>query len=241
MSKRSAVAALLGTAVLSSVALPASALSDTQPPQLVSFSVTPTQVDPSSSAQTVTVTAVITDDLSGVSEDAEVDVYSPSGNQESYGFFTRVSGDTFSANVSIAMFAEAGIWRDWYIYLYDNVGNSVEYDEYDLISRNINVAVGVGSYSSSYHRTISLKLRRTQASGTVDTNLASACFWYVPVLLERKTKSGWRHVAETLSDFNGKFRIAIHKRGTYRATATPFAIGTPTLTMCSRASVVRAN
>src|SRR6266508_514937 len=93
---------------------PAAAQGDTAPPTLVSLSVSPTVVDVSSSAQTVTVTAVITDDLSGVCPDgdstcvhATSSIRSPSAGQSVLlGYPVAVSGDTYTFSGTIPQFAE---------------------------------------------------------------------------------------------------------------------------------------
>jgi len=252
MSTRSS--AILASSVLlallvTSLATVAAAASDTTPPKLVSLTVTPNQVDVSTSSQDVTVTAVITDDLSGVSYSGDatpgdvssyVYLLSPSGNQTiGLNGFTLVSGDTYASTMTVPQYAEQGIWRDWVVYLTDEVGNYVWLYEDDLISAGVNEAVGVDPFDTSYARTITLRLSRTRASGYVAAELESACFWYVPVVLERKTTSGWKRVGSTLSLYDGYYRVGISKAGRYRATATEFGTGTPSLTTCLTAAVAR--
>lgn len=84
-------------------------------------------------------------------------------------------------------------------------------------------------------------MRGTRASGVVEADPASTCSWWVPVSLQRKTKSGWKKVGVTLADYQGHFDFYINqpRKGMYRAIATPFGIGTPSLTTCNRASIVR--
>ena len=65
-------------------------------------------------------------------------------------------------------------------------GSMIVLDEADLLVGGINAAIGVGTIESAYTRTISLALTRRRASGYVDADLASTCFWYVPVVVERK-------------------------------------------------------
>jgi hypothetical protein len=233
-----ALLALLGAST------PAAAQEDTTPPTLVSLSVSPTVVDVSSSAQTVTVTAVITDDLSGVCADgdstcthATSSIRSPSAEQSVLlGYPVAVSGDTYTLSGTIPQYAEEGIWKDWSIQLTDKAGNMVVLDEADLLALGINAAVGVGSFDATYARTISLFLSRRRASGFVDSDTQSTCFWYVPVTVERKTASGWRTVRSTIADHLGFYSVRIRKFGRYRATATAFDLGTPTITTCERAA-----
>ena len=110
------------------VALPAAAQLDIAPPELVSFSVEPTQIDASSSSVAVVVTAVITDNLSGLSYEGDgtpdgytsnASISSPALDQIVIGCpcFTRVSGDTYTQTLTFPQGAEAGIWKDWNLYL----------------------------------------------------------------------------------------------------------------------------
>jgi hypothetical protein len=238
-----ALAALL----LFSVPLPAAAQSDTTPPHLVSLSVSPNEIDASSSSVDIVITAVITDDLSGLSYEGDsttgdytsaAQLYSPSGNQFVTGCpcFMLVSGDTYTQTLSFPQYAEEGIWKDWSFFLADEAGNWVYVYDNNLMAAGINQAVGVDPFDPSYSRTISLKLSKTTATGYVDADLASSCFWFVPVLLERKTSSGWKRAGSTLSLYDGYYKFRIKKAGKYRATATEFGLGTPTLTTCSKAS-----
>lgn len=226
--------------LLVSSSAPASAQTDTTPPQLVSFSIAPDIVDDTTN-QTVTVNAVITDDSSGVWEDTQVQLLSPSGDEEVYAFFEPNGVDSYMAVLTIPAFSEAGIWKDWNIWLIDNYDNEVllEYD--DLLARGLNLAVAVGSYDTSYPRSVSLKVRGTRASGVVESDPASTCSWFVPVSLQRKTKTGWRKVDTTLSHYQGDFSFYINqpKKVPYRAIAAEFGIGTPSLTTCEKASIIR--
>ncbi len=239
-----AVGLAVGLLVLAAP-LPSSAQSDTTPPQLVSISVSPTQVDVSTSAQTVTVSAVITDDLSGVcgegdacpSGSTQIQLFSPSGAQQAQtGFFSNVSGDSYTASVTIQQYAEDGVWKDWSLWLYDKTGNYVVWDEWGLVGHGMNIAVGVGTVEASYARTMTLNLSRTKAYGYLDADLESGCFWYVPVVVERKTSTGWKQVRQTLSLYDGYYSVRIRKEGRYRATATEFGLGTPAVTTCLASS-----
>lgn len=236
--------------VVSLLSMPAKAQSDTTPPRLVSLSVSPTQIDASSSTVNVVVTAVITDDLSGLSYEGDstsadytsrVDLYSPSGNQSVVGCpcFTLVSGDTYTETLTFPRYSEQGIWKDWSLFLADEVGNTVWLDAYNVYLAGINQAVGVDPFETSYARRVSLNIGKTKATGSVSADVASSCYWFVPVLLQRKTKSGWKNAGRALADYNGYYRIPIRMMGRYRATATTFGIGTPAITTCSKASVVR--
>jgi hypothetical protein len=115
---------------------PAVALAvDASPPQLKSFSVSPT-VDTSNGSATVTVTAEVTDDLSGVSEPGythgvpEVRFASPSGviADASFGPGTRISGDkndgVYRATITLPQYSEKGTWTLQWFELVDMVGNT---------------------------------------------------------------------------------------------------------------------
>lgn len=86
-------------------------------PELIGFDFTPKVVNVSDSAQEITFTARITDNLSGVGDDTQVRFRSPSGNQEIMIYFwptTLVSGSLtngiFEQTVSMPRYSEAGTW-----------------------------------------------------------------------------------------------------------------------------------
>jgi hypothetical protein len=150
-----------------------------------------------------------------------------------------VSGNTYTATMSFPQFSEEGVWRDWLVSLCDKTGNCVDLDTYDLLHRGINAAVGVGVVQTAYSRTVGLRLRRRAAIGWVDSSTASSCWWYVPVMLQRRSVSGWKKIGQTVADFNGNFRFRTRGiPGRYKATAITFGVGTPTVTTCSAASKV---
>src|SRR5664280_220530 len=70
------------------------AQSDTTPPSLITLSFSAASVNVSAAAQTLTVNATITDDLSGFNY-GYIEFISPSGQTAGYyqsGYFTRISG-----------------------------------------------------------------------------------------------------------------------------------------------------
>lgn len=101
--------------------------SDTMPPELVSAAVAPDTLDVRDSPDTVTVTAEVTDDLSGV-DLVSAQFQSPSGDQL-VGFFAlpRISGDEFSGTyegeAEFPENAEAGTWELLRLRMTDNAGN----------------------------------------------------------------------------------------------------------------------
>jgi hypothetical protein len=110
-------------------------ISDTTPPSIVALSFSASSVDVSTAAQTLTVNATLTDDLSGV-YNAYIQFQSPSG-QLAYGFLGRVSGNNlyghYQATVPFPRFAEAGVWNA-YLSLFDNAGNQIMLDSATLSS-----------------------------------------------------------------------------------------------------------
>lgn len=140
---RDVLSALVAVLVLAAFCLqapPASAVDvgseqDTAGPQIASFSSTPAAVDVRTTAATVTATAQITDDLSGLSA-ARVFYRSPSGIQGQtfvFGSHNRTSGDalngTYSMSLSIDTQQESGLWKVSGATTTDAVGNSRSYSE----------------------------------------------------------------------------------------------------------------
>ena len=126
-------------------------ISDTKPPVFESLSLSKDSIDVSSSDQTVTVTARITDDLSGISNTssssgfAQVGLRSPSGDQSIWAWFSednRISGDStdgvYEREITIPAFSEAGEWKVHSIETRDTVGNS-DYQNVDNVDGNIPV------------------------------------------------------------------------------------------------------
>jgi hypothetical protein len=111
--------------------------SDTTPPQLQSFSFSPSSIDTALGQQQVQVTLTLTDDLAGIDglpAALQVDFTGPSGAQTQLvsGFdaitgFTRTSGDglsgTWVGSVSFPQFSEAGTWVVDAVLLRDAIGN----------------------------------------------------------------------------------------------------------------------
>jgi serine protease len=123
---------------------------DTKPPQLQSFSVTPQAIDTSSAAQTVTVTARITDDRSGVAAPGysngvpEVRFVSPSGAQIVWASFDpskRISGTpqdgVYQTTLTVPLYAEQGTWTVQYFRLVDMTGNAQSLTAADLTAAGL--------------------------------------------------------------------------------------------------------
>jgi len=98
----------------------------------VSVDFTPKSVDVSSSSQTITVTAHVTDDNSGVSYVQPL-FSSPSGQQSATAGLTLVSGTAqdgiYQGIVTIPESAESGTWTMGQFWVGDVVGNSLSYPD----------------------------------------------------------------------------------------------------------------
>src|SRR5437763_8659 len=140
---RAVIAAVVAMAVVATIALhagSANAATDTAPPVLQALTVDPATVDVTNDSGTVTVTATISDDLSGVAAQgtgagflSSLFYDSTSGNQHAYGTLVHAGGDQYLAEVTIPQNAESGTWHLNSLSLYDNAGNS-SYLTADLLS-----------------------------------------------------------------------------------------------------------
>jgi hypothetical protein len=123
-------------------------VSDTTPPELVEFDFNPKNLDVTAAPQLVTVTARITDDLSGA-ESFFVYFTSPSGSQSHFSFIGRTGGSpldgTYSGSVEIPQFVESGIWSASISSLRDSVGNTVSLDSANLASLGFPTDLNVDS------------------------------------------------------------------------------------------------
>ncbi len=105
---------------------------DMASPQLVSLEISPSSVDVTSARQRVTVTAVVTDDLAGLSF-GSITLNSPSGDNFLTGYLdptTRVSGTrlsgTYQIQLDVERFTEPGIWTAS-VYLSDASSRNANY------------------------------------------------------------------------------------------------------------------
>ena len=118
----------------------AATVSDSTPPEITAFSITPTEFNTESADQTLTVTMTITDAQSGVStQDDDGSVYACYlrltpliSTQSVSGGPTRISGDdhngVYSMTVTVPKWGKEGVWRLDYLDLADKVGNLVKLD-----------------------------------------------------------------------------------------------------------------
>ena len=182
-------------------------LFDSTPPVVTGVSVYPTQVDTSSSSQTVQVTRTATDDLSGVAyigtscspNTVSGWVFSsPSRaqfvNVSSCGF-TKSSGTdldgAFSANITFPQYAESGLWELMAIQILDQAGNRTSLQPADLAALGLSAFVLVNSNptisfdSAGYDGTWELQTDPDQTvlfSGTGDTTtVLEPGFYYLLV------------------------------------------------------------
>lgn len=122
------LAVFVGAAMLTLAgsAARAQGTSDTKPPSLEGFSFTPSGVDVSASQQTVTVTAHVTDDLSGTTS-VGVFFRSPTNAQQLQVGLTRVSGTgldgMWSGTLVVPQFSEVGSWTVSFVQVFDAAAN----------------------------------------------------------------------------------------------------------------------
>ena len=140
---------------------------DNQPPVLTNFTFSPTAVNTTTSSAAVSVTAQVTDNLSGVAE-VETEFLSPLGDQYqrcgmSLSSGTNLNG-TYQCTITIPAYSEAGTWSvDWF-YVQDNVGNWQQYTTSQLqalsfptqliVDEGTSVALSSSASSSSYAQPI---------------------------------------------------------------------------------------
>jgi conserved repeat domain/conserved repeat domain/conserved repeat domain/conserved repeat domain/conserved repeat domain len=126
--------ALLGLAAAPAFAgLPVDTNPDLVGPAMDSFGISPTTVDVTASSQTITATAHLTDDKSGVA-DVQVRYLSPSGHQSIVFRFTasdRTSGDAndgdYATTAVVDTYRESGAWQVSQASTTDVVGNVGSY------------------------------------------------------------------------------------------------------------------
>ncbi|HKH64521.1 MAG TPA: Ig-like domain repeat protein [Solirubrobacterales bacterium] len=103
-------------------------IEDTTPPQILGLSIEPGEVDVTNSSQTVTITARVTDDLSGL-VNGDAGFASPANSQSAIGGLERISGTdmdgVYRTQVTVPRFAESGTWLA-FLHFRDRAGNWVE-------------------------------------------------------------------------------------------------------------------
>jgi hypothetical protein len=108
---------------------------DTTPPELTGLMFSPTVVNTTTTAATVTLTAQATDDLSGVSWIGAY-FYSPSRAQEQVCSLSLISGSglngTWRCQLTMPAYSESGTWTMNEVYTTDKVSNVKVYYTSDL-------------------------------------------------------------------------------------------------------------
>jgi hypothetical protein len=126
------------------------AQSDTEPPKLVSMTISPSTVDVTSADQTVTVTMHLTDNLSGLDTTSGrgigISFISPSGSQTASGIPPRLIGtvldSTLVINLVVQRYVEPGTWTA-FMRLADNTGNTIFLDFAALTAAGFPASINV--------------------------------------------------------------------------------------------------
>jgi hypothetical protein len=137
------VAWFLGVALVGLLALvspsPTHAVDDTTAPVLVDFGISPTVVDSSAASASVTLTARVTDDVSGVAS-ISVRFVSPSGVLR-FGALSRVAGTsldgTYQGTLVLPQFSEQGTWTFGVGNFDDAAGNSLIVRLADMVAAGL--------------------------------------------------------------------------------------------------------
>ncbi len=161
--------------------------SDVTPPQLVSLSYTPTSANTTNGSQLLTFTATIADDLSGVST-FELRLTSPSGNQTRTAFASstnRVSGTaqngSYSFQLTMPQFSEAGAWKLSSAYLRDVIGNSKSLVPSDLTAAGAQTTFTVTSNADTTPPQLTML---GLSPSSVNTTSASATLTFTATLTD---------------------------------------------------------
>ena len=105
---------------------------DVTPPELVELTLDRPQIDVSSGPATITVSARVSDDLSGAAR-MQIDIVSPSGEQQTsiYPVGEKVTGSSaewvYTGKVTLPQFSESGTWKLRHVFVHDEVGNLRHY------------------------------------------------------------------------------------------------------------------
>jgi hypothetical protein len=125
---------------------------DVTAPVLRNFAYSAASIDVSQGSQTITVTAHVTDDLSGVSS-VFAQFRSPTGAQSQFANLLVADGTpldgTFTGGVSFPQFAEAGIWTVTLVRTFDRAGNSMALDTAALDTRGFPTQLSVSSVADT--------------------------------------------------------------------------------------------
>jgi hypothetical protein len=235
---KKAVIAMYALLAIVALAVPANAQDDTTPPKLQALSISSNVIDTSSGPQVVTVTATVTDDLSGV-QSVGLGFVAPSGSADVLANLILATGDTYVGDATFPQFSPQGIWTIGWVSFRDNAGNNGFDTNAELQQRGINVVIGNGSLLTAYPREISDMNRPTKksVSGKVSADVR-ACEEGTPVRLQRKRSTGWKTIEETWLEFH-RFdfnHLSLKTGARYRVYVPAFGLGTPVLTTCGKAA-----
>jgi hypothetical protein len=146
--------------LISGIVIDVTSPSDITAPEMHSLLMAPRALDVTGAAGAVTVTAGLTDDLSGVahaftpcpgnmcSGQSQISFRSPSGGQGVGALFEPADDpDTYVAQIELPQFAEAGQWTPTLL-LADRVGNMSHLDAEDLSQLGFDATLGVSRTST---------------------------------------------------------------------------------------------
>jgi hypothetical protein len=125
-------------------------ISDTTPPRLINFAITPSPVDTASAPANANVNFTATDDLSGINI-FQVSFVSPTGSATLRGAvsLTATTSASGSATVTFPQFSEPGAWTVGSVFLADAAGNTLVLDSTGLEERGFPTTLKVKSKSDS--------------------------------------------------------------------------------------------
>ena len=163
-------------------ALQVTSQQDVTPPTLNGFTFTPASVNTTSTSASVTATAQISDDLSGVVE-CLVFFTSPSGKQSAGARLNLVSGTningTWQGQIFIPAYSEPGTWTVSEVSSSDNVGNGWLYSTAQLqalgfptnlqVDSGSSVALTSSLNPSTYAQPVTFTATVTSGSGNIPT------------------------------------------------------------------------
>jgi hypothetical protein len=154
---------------------------DTQPPVLTSFTFSPTSINTTTSSATVTVTAQVTDNLSGVSS-VDMQFNSP-GNQIVGCGLNLISGTnlngTYQCVLTFPQYSVPGTWTVYDVFVYDNADNDQGYDASQLtalgfptqliVDSSTTVTLASSDSRAPYGQPITFRATVSSSNGNVPT------------------------------------------------------------------------
>jgi hypothetical protein len=156
--------------------------SDSTPPQITAFSLTPAEVDTESQDETLTLTVTLTDDQAGVASEGDLAAdYSQSmmslapliGTQKVWFLLKRISGDdlngVYTATAVLPKGSKEGVWRVMHLQLADKLGNVAIIDA-DAVNALLPGAEGLSIANTAVARQVTIDREWTiSTSGTAVT------------------------------------------------------------------------